>query len=117
MNKRASGLIAEQRAAERLEGEGYRIIERNVKVAGVEVDIIAADGRTLVFVEVKSSTYYRTRPSDHLTEEQMRRYVRAAKAYIRDHGLYGVPVRFDVVEVTDEDVTVLKGAFDSSAKR
>ena len=47
----------------------------------------------------------------------MRRYVRAAKAYIRDHSLYGVPVRFDVVEVTDEDVTVLKGAFDSSTKR
>ena len=56
MNKRASGLIAEQRAAERLEEEGYRIIERNVKVAGVEVDIIAADARTLVFAEVKSST-------------------------------------------------------------
>ena len=56
MNRRAAGYIAEELAARRLEKDGYRILARNEKCAGVEVDIIAAEGGDLVFAEVKASS-------------------------------------------------------------
>lgn len=49
-----SGRDAESRAAVFLAGRGYRILRRNYTVRGAEVDIIAKDGETYVFVEVKS---------------------------------------------------------------
>lgn len=117
MNRKAGGNIAEQLAAEHLEREGFVILERNRKCAGVETDIIAADGGELVFAEVKSSTFFGVRPAEHVGAEQMRRYVRAAKAYIAEKGLFGVNVRFDVIEVTDGRVRHIKGAFDADTAR
>lgn len=114
MNKRASGYNAEQLAAEYLKSEGFRIICRNHRCAGVEIDIIAADGKELVFVEVKSSEYAAAHPSEHVTPWQMRRYVRAAREYVAARGLFGVNVRFDVAEVVGGDVRLIRGAFDAT---
>lgn len=113
MNRRAAGYIAEELAARRLEKDGYRILARNEKCAGVEVDIIAAEGGDLVFAEVKASSSEFASPAEHITREQRRCYVRAAKAYVQAHSLFGVNVRFDAVEVRDGAVTVIRGAFDA----
>ena len=111
MNKRAAGYIAEQLAAEYLEREGMVILERNRKCGGVEADIIAADGKELVFAEVKASEYAGAHPIEHVTEGQIRRYVRAARSYIAEKKLFGVNVRFDVIEVSDGTVRHTRCAF------
>ena len=74
--------MAERLAAEYLEKEGMVVLERNRKCGGVEADIIAADGGELVFVEVKASDFCGAHPVEHVGNEQMRRYIRAANAYI-----------------------------------
>lgn len=53
MNKRAIGTNQEIKAAEYLKNQGYEILERNFRCRIGEIDIIARDGRYLVFVEVK----------------------------------------------------------------
>jgi putative endonuclease len=48
------GIAGEQLAAEHLERLGYRVVERNYRTRWGELDIVAFDGRTLIFCEVKS---------------------------------------------------------------
>lgn len=116
MNRRATGYMAEQTAVRRLEKCGYRIIGRNVKCGGVEVDVIAEEGGDLVFVEVKSSETDFASPAERVTSRQMARYVRAAKAYVQSRNLFGVNVRFDIAEVTPAGVGIIKHAFDASCR-
>ena len=117
MNKRAKGSIAEELAAEYLKERGFVILERNRKCGGVEADIIAADGGELVFVEVKASDFCGAHPVEHVGNEQMRRYIRAANAYIAEKKLFGVNVRFDVVEVKDGRMHHIPAAFDANTRR
>ena len=52
-NRRKTGSEYEQKTAEHLESLGWKILERNYRCRIGEIDLIALDGRTLVFVEVK----------------------------------------------------------------
>lgn len=54
MNKIGIGNYGEDLACEFLKSKGYKIIERNFRIRGGEIDIIATDGSTLVYVEVKT---------------------------------------------------------------
>lgn len=117
MNRRAAGYIAEERAARLLRSKGMKILERNGRFAGVEVDIVAVDGADLVFVEVKSSERDTVHPEEYVGSAQRARYVRAAKSYISLHGLYDVNVRFDVVAVAGDRVEHITSAFDLSSGR
>ncbi|CAG0930904.1 partial hypothetical protein, partial [Planctomycetaceae bacterium] len=54
MNKLAIGKQGEDEAAAFLEGKGYAVLERNYRCRYGEIDIVARDGRTVVFVEVKT---------------------------------------------------------------
>ena len=54
MNKRAIGIKGEDEAQKYLKKQGYGVVAKNVKIAGVEVDLIVKQGNLLVFVEVKS---------------------------------------------------------------
>lgn len=116
MNTRAKGNIAEERAAEYLRKQGYEILSRNKVIAGVETDIIALDGDTVVFVEVKSAYGAYPRPAENVTKDKQRRYVRAAKSFLASKSLSGVNVRFDVVEVYEERVEHTVSAFDASGR-
>jgi putative endonuclease len=80
-----------------LKRAGMRIITRNFRVALGEIDVIARDGRTLVFVEVK--TRRRGDPFEAVTAEKQRRLTRAALVFLKKHGLLDAPSRFDVVSV------------------
>jgi putative endonuclease len=101
----------EERACEYLRSLGYRIVARNWRWHGGEVDIIAKDRETLVFVEVKARSGRRFGlPSEAVGRHKRKRLLIAAKAFLRND--YGkVPVRFDVISVLEEELSHLKGAF------
>lgn len=116
MNGRAKGYIGEQLAAEYLSKAGWKIVGRNVRSCGVEVDIIAFDGDTLVFCEVKTADRDDATPAEWVSTGQRRRYVKAAQGYVAHHSLYGADVRFDVAEVCGGKVRLTKNAFDADCR-
>ena len=108
-----SGRDAESRAAVFLAGRGYLILRRNYTVRGAEVDIIAKDGETYVFVEVKSlSSLAHGAPRERVTAEKQRRICHAALRFLQTYQLQDCPVRFDIVEITPQGPALLRGAFD-----
>jgi putative endonuclease len=66
---------------------------------GGEVDVIAWDGDTLVFVEVKARQNDEP-PEDSVGFNKQRRIIRAAESYIGRHRLHETPYRFDILAVT-----------------
>ena len=111
--RRSLGREGEERAARHLEAQGYQIVARNVRAARVEIDLVARDGRRIVFVEVKTR---RSGPRDGfgghgfaaeaVDDRKQARLRRGAAAWLAEHpeagrGRWGV--RFDVITcVRDE---------------
>ena len=87
----------ERAAARHLRGRGMRVITRGYRTAGGEIDLIAREGRTLVFVEVK--TRRQGNPAEAVTPDKQRRITLAALHFLRRHHLQDYPCRFDVVTV------------------
>lgn len=79
---------------------GWIIIHRNFSTDLGEVDLIAVDQDTLVFVEVKTRrNCVRGRPEDSVDEEKIRRIARMAEQFLRRHQLNNYRVRFDLVSI------------------
>ncbi len=103
--RRATGQLAEDLCALRLENLGWRLIERNWRVRSGELDLIALDGNTLVFVEVKALHSNLDRgpvlPVLAVGEKKQRRLRRLGETWIarRGHRAGFEQVRFDVVGV------------------
>jgi putative endonuclease len=100
MSRKAVGQIGEQRAVDYLIRQGFRIVDRNVRIGRGEIDIIATDGETWVFVEVKAgrkSSY--GEPEERVNLQKQRQLGKLAQQYIQEHELGDVACRFDVVIV------------------
>jgi putative endonuclease len=111
------GRAAEDAAAAHLGRLGYEIVARNVRIAGFEIDLIAYDGPSLVFVEVRSRSDRRHGgPLETVRATKQRRLVRAAAAYLARVRHGDRPARFDVVGVDwragTAAVSVVRNAFD-----
>jgi putative endonuclease len=78
------GRAGELKAAEFLKKAGYKIIKKNYRTPFGEIDIIALDGETLVFVEVKtrSSDDYGA-PSEAVNQKKQEKYVRTALSFLQ----------------------------------
>ena len=97
----ALGRRGEDEAARHLRSLGYRIVGRRERVLRGDIDIVALDGRTVVFVEVRSrSSTAHGHPAETVGPEKQRRIAELATAYIRRHRLEDESVRIDVVAVT-----------------
>lgn len=95
------GRRGEDQAAQYLRGLGYRIVGRRERVLRGDIDIVALDGRTVVFVEVRSRTdTAHGHPAETVGRVKQRRISELAAAYIRRHKLEDCSVRIDVVAVT-----------------
>ena len=95
------GRHGEDEAVRHLKGLGYRIIGRRERILRGDIDIVALDGRTVVFVEVRSkSTTTHGHPAETVGPVKQRRIAELAAAYIRRHRLEDQSVRIDVVAVT-----------------
>ena len=109
---RALGALAEQRAAEHLQQNGYRIVDRNWTCRGGEIDRVCLDGDTLVFVEVRAraDTRHGT-PLETVVDLKRRRLIRAAEIYLHVKQRQDWACRFDVVAVTGDIVEHVEDAF------
>ena len=95
------GRRGEDEAARYLAALGYRIVGRRERVLRGDIDIVALDGRTVVFVEVRSrSDTAHGHPAETVGYAKQRRIADLANAYIRRHRLEDCAVRIDVVAVT-----------------
>jgi putative endonuclease len=95
------GRRGEDEAVRHLKGLGYRIVGRRERILRGDIDIVALDGRTVVFVEVRSkSDTAHGHPAETVGPQKQRRIAELAAAYIRRHRLEDQSVRIDVVAVT-----------------
>jgi putative endonuclease len=94
------GSRGERVAAKFLQRLGYRILERSHLQRLGEIDLIAVDGRCIVFVEVKTwSTVEQGDPADAVDHRKQERLTRAALIYLKKRRLLEQPARFDVISV------------------
>jgi putative endonuclease len=118
-DRRVLGAAGEARAAAYLARRGYRIVDRNVRAGGVEIDLVARRGRLVVFAEVKTR---RSRalgaPEAAVDARKLARLIRAAAAWLRAHPGRAGRVRFDVIVCEPRGggwrVRHLAGAFDAN---
>jgi putative endonuclease len=92
------GKEGEQAAAEYLEARGFRILDRNWRCAGGEIDIVAVDRHTFVVCEVKTrtGTRYGT-PLEAVSRAKQRRLRGLAAQWLSAHGVRFEQIRIDVV--------------------
>ena len=94
------GRLGEDLACAELERCGYVILTRGYRSRFGEIDIVAKDAGTIVFVEVKTRVDARFGdPAEAVTVQKQRRVVAMAEDYVARHGYQDKPCRFDVVAV------------------
>jgi putative endonuclease len=100
--RHALGVLGEELAARHLERLGYDVVARRHRTRFGELDLIAADGDVLVFVEVKARRAGPTSPYDALGEAKQAQVRRMAAAYLHDERErpFFSGLRFDAIAVT-----------------
>lgn len=94
------GQFGEGLAANYLEKLGYKIIERNYRIRGGEIDIIAQDNKTLVYIEVKTrSSHSFGYPEEAVTAKKLRFLKRAAQIYCNFKKIRPASERIDVLAI------------------
>ena len=100
-----------------LKKNGYRIIEKNYRTRLGEIDIIAKDGKTIVFVEVKARRSIRYgHPKWAITPKKKRNMSMVALHYLKSTRQNKAKARFDVVTIHPEEnsmrIELIKNAFE-----
>ena len=112
------GQAAESLATQYLQKKGYRILRRNVRLPGGELDLIVQDRHTLVFVEVKArKTRSHGGAPYTLTSSKKLRLIKLAAQYLAQHRISQRACRFDVVlchgDLEDSlEITHIENAFE-----
>jgi putative endonuclease len=98
------GRRGENAATRYLRRLGYVIVARGQRDAIGEIDVVAVDGRTVVFVEVKTrASHDAGHPAEAVDDDKQRRLTRLALSYLKRHDLLECKSRFDVIAVTWPD--------------
>lgn len=113
-NNRETGGFYEERACEYLKEKGLEILERNFRIRQGEIDIVARDKGTLVFVEVKyRKSSLAGLPEEAVTYKKQRQISRVTLFYLSFHKLpLSTPCRFDVVAFHKDEISWIPNAFD-----
>ena len=115
MSRRSFGSEGEHLVRDYLTGQGYKVADMNYRRGPGEIDVIARQGKTVVFIEVKRRTDDRYgRPAEAVTAQKRGRIVRTALLYLQERQCDDAPVRFDVVELSPGRINHIEGAFDAS---
>lgn len=105
------GRAGEEAAAVFLERHGYRVLQRNVRLPGGEIDVVCFDGSTLVFVEVKSRRGARFGNALEAVDRRKRLAVRKLAADYAQIVAPGTRIRFDVVALDNDRIILHRNAF------
>ena len=121
-NRQQTGKYGEEHAAVFLKQKGYTVIEKNYRQPCGEIDIIARDGETLVFIEVKTrrTTSFGS-PFEAITDRKKRQIARTAQDYLCRKKQTNKPARFDVIGIVllkgqEPHIEIIKNAFDMPFK-
>jgi putative endonuclease len=98
--RRWFGTRSERAAARYLRRLGYRILARNYSCCHGELDLVALDGRCVVFVEVRSTESAAERAAASVDDTKQRRLTRLALYFLQQHRLLDVAARFDVLAIS-----------------
>ena len=110
--RQALGKTGEDLAAAELERRGYAILARSYRTRYGEIDIVAEEGDTLVFVEVKvRATGECGTAAEAVTRHKQRRIASMASDYLARNDLSEIACRFDVVAIDGEALTLIRDAF------
>ena len=102
--RRTTGIKGEEEAARFLTRSGYAILDRNVRTRAGEIDLVAKEGKTLVFVEVKTRRELEGDPPQAgVHTRKQNRLAKLAHGYLKQKRIRQTPCRFDVVAVIIND--------------
>lgn len=112
-DKKTVGDAAEDEALRHIQSEGLRLIKRNYRTKFGEIDLIAEDNKTLVFIEVrfrKNDLYGSALES--VTVKKQNKITTTARYYLAENNIGDSrPIRFDVVGITHNEIQWIKNAF------
>ena len=112
MNTKHTGQQGEEQAARFLESKGYKILARNFSTPTGELDLVAAQGKTLVFAEVKARAYAAFGgPLAAVTSAKQKRLALAAQQYIKMESPKFDRIRFDVICILPGKLEHIENAF------
>lgn len=122
MTPHETGVLGETAVCYYLEALGYRVLDRNFRIRGGEIDIVALHGDVLCFVEVKTRRLGTQSTGQEAVGRRKRHHlIRAAYAYCETHGIREEDyfLRYDIAEVTVQGSTLLgidylESAFDET---
>jgi putative endonuclease len=121
--RRWFGTRSERAAARFLRGLGWHVVRRNYTCLHGEIDLVAVEERTVVFVEVRSTRDVdESRPAASVDEKKQERLTRLALHFLQEHRLLEHPARFDVLTVTwpagirEPHITHYRQAFEATGR-
>lgn len=104
MSTKITGAHGEDLACEYLKKNGYKILERNYRIRGGEIDIVAKEGDTLVFVEVKARwSHEYGLPSESMTPWKIKYLIKTAMFYVQKVNWGNKEYRLDFVSIDFAD--------------
>jgi putative endonuclease len=111
-----TGRRGEDKAADFLQKSGWTLLERNFRFRFGEIDIIALDGETLVFIEVKAWSSYPIESLEYgVNKKKQLKIIETAKYFLVKHRKYSdMSIRFDILFIKADVVTHIKNAFSES---
>lgn len=100
MNKKALGKVGERQACRLLKKQGYRILDTNYRSRLGEIDIVALDQNTLVFIEVKTRTVLSFgQPEEGVNLAKQRKLQKLASQYLVEKKFADIDYRFDIIGI------------------
>ena len=118
LQRQLVGIQGENRAVAELERRGYAVVARRYRTRHGEIDVVARDGETIVFVEVKArDSRAFGEAAEAVTAFKRRRITQMALDYMTRQRLSNCPCRFDVVSIHFDagrpEIEVFQNAFDA----
>ena len=119
LERQALGRTGEDLAVAEIERLGYAVLDRRYRTRHGEIDIVAEEGDTVVFIKVKArATAERGTAAEAVTARKQRRVIAMALDYLSRRHLTHRRCRFDVVAIDGDGegrrLTLYRGAFDAS---
>ena len=112
LHKKFLGRSGEYYAAVLLKKKKYKILKKNFKTDIGEIDIVASLDGIVVFVEVKTRLGDKYgRPSEAVNFAKQRKYRMIAMQFLNQNGLIDAPIRFDIIEITPQEINHIENAF------